>query len=88
MHKGCGCKACEKGGKKVTKEKFKISPVKGPGKGKVPTYSAVSGTLALDAADVIRGAASAGVKRRLSTLSARMARLALYKKAKQLGLGT
>ena len=47
----------------------------------------VSPTILLDAADVVRGAAGAGVKRRLSTLSARMARLALYKKARQLGLG-
>lgn len=79
MHKGkpC-CKEC------ASKEKFRI----GKPKPKYPIKSAVSGTLALDAADVIRGAASAGVKRRLSTLSARMARLALYKEAKRYGLGT
>jgi hypothetical protein len=53
----------------------------------VPIHSAVSGTVLLDAADVIRGAASAGVKRRLARVSALSARLALYKKAKALGLG-
>jgi len=40
-----------------------------------------------DIAQVVSGAASAGVKRRLARVSAISARLALYKKAKQLGLG-
>ena len=79
MHKGKAC--CAKCAKKEdkSKEKFKIP--------RVPRYSAVSGTVLLDAADVIRGAASAGVKRRLARVSALSARLALYKKAKALGLG-
>jgi len=78
MHKGKSCCAkCAKENK--SKEKFKIP--------RVPRYSAVSGTVLLDAADVIRGAASAGVKGRLARVSALSARLALYKKAKALGLG-
>jgi len=78
MHKGKPC--CAKCAKKdKSKEKFKIP--------RVPIHSAVSGTVLLDAADVIRGAASAGVKRRLARVSALSARLALYKKAKALGLG-
>lgn len=48
----------------------------------------VSPTIALDVADVVRGAASAGVKKRLGRISLLSARLALYKKAKQLGLGS
>lgn len=48
----------------------------------------VSPLVALDAADVIRGAASAGVKKRLGRVSLLSARLALYKKARQLGLGS
>lgn len=48
----------------------------------------VSPTILLDAADVVRGAAGAGVKKRLGRISLLSARLALYKKAKQLGLGS
>ena len=40
-----------------------------------------------DIAEVVRGASSAGVKRRLARVSLLSARLALYKKAKALGLG-